>query len=84
MESIPFEVRRRVGRVYVALEVLDLTDAAVRAHLGVDENDLTGEDYARRQSIASAMSGNVRIVATATDPALGTPPFSPEHWRRSG
>jgi RES domain-containing protein len=50
----PFEVRRRVGRVYVALEVLDLTDATVRSHLGVDENDLIGDDYALTQSIAAA------------------------------
>lgn len=50
----PFEIRRRVGRVYVALEVLDLTDASVRAHLGIDENDLIGDDYALTQSIAAA------------------------------
>lgn len=50
----PFEVRRRVGRVYVALEVLDLTDATVRSLLGVDENDLIGDDYALTQSIAAA------------------------------
>lgn len=50
----PFEVRRRVGRVCVALEVLDLTDATVRSHLGVDEDDLIGDDYALTQSIAAA------------------------------
>lgn len=50
----PFEVRRRVGRVYVALEVLELTDATVRAHLGVDESDLIGEDCTLTQSIAAA------------------------------
>lgn len=42
----PFEVRRRIGRVYVVLEVLDLTDPDVRAHLGVDEADVVGENYA--------------------------------------
>ncbi len=50
----PFEVRRRVGRVYVALDVLDLTDTAVRAHLGVDESDLIGDDYSTTQAIATA------------------------------
>jgi len=52
----PFEVRRRVGRVHVILEVLDLTDATVRAHLGVDENDLIGDDYALTQAIAETAS----------------------------
>ena len=33
----PFELRHRVGKVYVVLEVLDLTDESVRAHVGVDE-----------------------------------------------
>lgn len=50
----PFEVRRRVGRAYVALEVLDLTNAAVRAHLSVDEPDLMGDDYSTTQAIAGA------------------------------
>lgn len=36
----PFEVRRRVGRVAVTLQVLDLTDERTRSHLGVDETDL--------------------------------------------
>lgn len=34
----PFEVRRRVGRVAVTLQVLDLTDERTRSHLGVDGN----------------------------------------------
>lgn len=50
----PFEVRRRVGRVSVALEVLDLTDTKVRAHLGVEESDLIDDDYALTQAIAEA------------------------------
>lgn len=50
----PFELRRRVGRVSVALEVLDLTDAKVRAHLGVGESNLIGDDYALTQAIAEA------------------------------
>lgn len=50
----PFELRRRVGRVSVALEVLDLTDPQVRAHVGVEESDLIGDDYALTQAIAEA------------------------------
>ena len=40
----PFEVRRRVGRVSVDLEVLDLTDEATRSHLGVGAADLVSDD----------------------------------------
>ncbi len=63
----PFELRRRVGRVYVVLEVLDLTDEAVRAHLGVDESDLVGDDYSVTQTIATAArdAGFDAIVAPA-------------------
>jgi hypothetical protein len=50
----PFELRRRVGRVHVALEVLDLTDDAVRAHLGVDEAALVGDSCPITQAIATA------------------------------
>ncbi len=49
----PFEVRRRVGAVDVnGLAVLDLTDPAVCASLGVTEADLTGDDYSKSQAIA--------------------------------
>ena len=50
----PFELRRRVGRVYVTLEVLDLSDESVRSHLSVDESDLLGDDYSITQAIAEA------------------------------
>lgn len=50
----PFEVRRRVGRVRVDVDVLDLTDEQVRAHLGIDEDDLLGDDYSQSQDIARA------------------------------
>ena len=51
----PFEVRRRVGAVDVAgLEVLDLTDGAVRSLLSVTMDDLTGDDYSRAQEVAEA------------------------------
>lgn len=50
----PFELRRRVGRVFVALVVLDLTDVAVRTHLGIDEADLVGDNYSTTQAIATA------------------------------
>lgn len=53
-EVDPFELRRRVGRVDVVLEVLDLTDEAVRSHVGVDESDLVGDDYSITQTIAAA------------------------------
>jgi len=50
----PFEIRRRVGRVVVDLQVLDLTDEETRSHLGVDETDLVSEDYVMGQAIAAA------------------------------
>jgi RES domain-containing protein len=63
----PFELRRRVGRVYVVLEVLDLTDESVRAGLGVDESDLVGDDYSITQTIAAAArdAGFHGILASA-------------------
>lgn len=63
----PFEVRRRVGRVFVTLEVLDLTDAAVRIHLGIDESDLIGDGYSITQDIAAAArdSGFHAVLAPA-------------------
>lgn len=52
-EVSPFEVRRRVGRVRVTdLRVLDLTDASVRRHLNVSEDDLIGDDWAPCQKIS--------------------------------
>lgn len=50
----PFEIRRRVGRVSVDLQVLDLTDEQTRCHLGVDESELVSEDYVTTQAIAAA------------------------------
>jgi hypothetical protein len=51
----PFEVRRRVGAVDVnGLEVLDLTNDTVRSSLGLNLEDLTGDDYARAQEVADA------------------------------
>jgi len=50
----PFEIRHRVGRVSVDLEVLDLTDPTTRAHLGVTEAHLTAEDLDVTQEIAGA------------------------------
>ena len=50
----PFEIRRRVGRVSVDLQVLDLTDKQTRSHLNVDEADLVSDDYATTQAIAAA------------------------------
>jgi RES domain-containing protein len=50
----PFEVRRRIGAATVTdLEVLDLTSAATRTALGITEEDLTGDDYAATQAIAT-------------------------------
>ncbi|WP_082169214.1 RES family NAD+ phosphorylase [Mycolicibacterium chlorophenolicum] len=48
----PFEIRRRVGRVSIDLQVLDLTDEQTRSHLGVDETDLVSEDYVITHAIA--------------------------------
>ena len=53
----PFEVRRRIGRVRVDLELLDLTDERVRAHLHISKDHLVGDDYAVSQVIASAAEG---------------------------
>lgn len=53
----PFEVRRRVGRVRVDLDVLDLTDERVRADLHISADDLIGDDYAISQEIAGAAEG---------------------------
>jgi hypothetical protein len=50
----PFEIRRRVGRVSVNLQVLDLTDKETRAHLNVDEAALVSDNYATTQAIAAA------------------------------
>lgn len=50
----PFEIRRRVGRVSVDLQVLDLTDKKTRSHLNVDVADLVSDDYASTQAIATA------------------------------
>jgi RES domain-containing protein len=50
----PFEIRRRVGRVSVDLQVLDLTDEKTRSHLNVDQADLVSDDYATTQAIATA------------------------------
>lgn len=50
----PFEVRRRVGRVVVDLDVLDLTDRQIRGRLGIDEDDLLGDDYTITQELAAA------------------------------
>jgi len=50
----PFEIRRRVGRVSVDLQVLDLTDEETRSHLNVDEAELVSDDYDTAQAIAAA------------------------------
>lgn len=50
----PFEVRRRVGRVSVDLEVLDLTDDATRSRLGVSAADLVADDCTLTRDIAAA------------------------------
>jgi len=51
----PFEVRRRAGRARIeGLRLLDLTDLQVQASLGVDEEDLVGDDYDLCQALAEA------------------------------
>lgn len=50
----PFEIRRRVGRVSIELQVLDLTDGETRSQLNVDEADLVSDDYGTSQAIAAA------------------------------
>lgn len=67
----PFEVRRRVGRVAVTLQVLDLTDERTRSHLGVDETDLLSDDYTTTQAIAAARDANFdAVLAPAAAPRL--------------
>lgn len=50
----PFEVRRRVGRVTVNLDVLDLTDQQLRERLGINESDLVSDDYTITRDLAEA------------------------------
>lgn len=50
----PFEVCRRVGRVSVNLQILDLTDGKTRSLLGVGEPDLISDDCVTTQNIAAA------------------------------
>lgn len=63
----PFEIRRRVGRVTVNLQVLDLTDRKTRSHLSLGESELVSEDYAATQAIAAAarIAGFDAILAPA-------------------
>lgn len=89
----PFEVRRRIGAVEVTdLEVLDLTSAAVQAALGVTADDLTGDDYATTQAIATAarQAGFAGVLApsaalpgrqTLVVLAAGMPRVAPEPSR---
>jgi RES domain-containing protein len=52
----PFEVLRRIGAVDVhGLEVLDLTDDSVRNGLGLDTEDLVGDDYRFTQDLADTV-----------------------------
>lgn len=50
----PFEVLRRVGSARVDLEVLDLTNAAVREAIGVTAAELVDDDCAIPRDIADA------------------------------
>ena len=51
----PFELLRRVGAANAdGLEVLDLTDALVLADLGLEHDDLVGDDYSLTQDLADA------------------------------
>ncbi|MGH8972502.1 MAG: RES family NAD+ phosphorylase [Acidimicrobiia bacterium] len=53
-EVSPFEIRRRVGRARVVdLLVLDLTDPTVREALGIEEEELTGNDWSRCREVAA-------------------------------
>lgn len=63
----PFEVRRRVGRASVDLDVLDLTDHQVREHMGIGEHDLLSDDYTTTQALATSArnSGFDAILAPA-------------------
>ncbi|RAV04348.1 MULTISPECIES: RES domain-containing protein [Mycolicibacter] len=63
----PFEIRRRIGRVTVDLEVLDLTDRRTRSHLNLGESELVSDDYAATQAVAAAarVAGFDAILAPA-------------------
>lgn len=62
-EIDPFEIRRRIGAVRVeGLEVLDLTDRAVRARLGVSKADLVSDDYQLTRQIARDAAGTVEGI----------------------
>jgi RES domain-containing protein len=78
----PFEIRRRVGRVSVDLQVLDLTDMKTRSHLNVDEEDLVSDDYATTQAVATAArrTHTRRCRAPADLAGVGAPPWP--RWGR--
>jgi RES domain-containing protein len=51
----PAEVRRRIGKVRVeGLTVLDLTSERVADAVGLDQEDLTGDDYGACQAVGVA------------------------------
>jgi RES domain-containing protein len=67
----PFEIRRRIGVVQVSgLEVLDLTDRAVRDELAVSEAELVGEDYRPTRQIAADV---VDVVGGILSPSAALP-----------
>lgn len=54
-ELSPFEVRRRIGRVWVeSLRVLDLTDPNVQQQLGVTTHQLVEDDFSVCQLLGDA------------------------------
>lgn len=67
----PFELRRRIGRATVDLDVLDLTNPAVRRHLDIDESDLLADDYTITQELGAAARGAGFDAVLA--PAAGLP-----------
>jgi len=71
----PFELRRRIGRASVDLEVLDLTEPDVRDLLGIEESYLLSDDYTATQALAEAArgAGFDGIVAPAAALRSGRP-----------
>jgi RES domain-containing protein len=70
----PFEVRRRMSTLRVqALPVLDLTDPAVRARMGVTEEQLTSNDYAVCEAITSAVRRSPGRFGGVLEPSAAIP-----------
>ncbi len=72
IQPLPLRAKRTVHRLNIELKsVLDLSDRAVLASLGVDEQALAGDDHGRCQAVGGAaafLHCDGIIVPSARDP----------------